>query len=50
MRTFLFILAVAVFLYSPWGPSWGQFAVNMSLIVFVASKIFKNVPRRHYHD
>ncbi|MDF7815118.1 hypothetical protein [Hymenobacter sp. YC55] len=49
MRTFLFLLLLALFLYSPWGPSWGKFAVNMSLIVYVSGKIFKHVPRgRHY--
>ncbi|GAB2452449.1 hypothetical protein GCM10011375_39470 [Hymenobacter qilianensis] len=51
MRKFLFFLALAIFLYSPYGPSWGQFAVNMSLIVAFFSFMSKAIPpRRHYDE
>ncbi|QIL78253.1 MULTISPECIES: hypothetical protein [Hymenobacter] len=49
MRNFLFLLALAIFLYSPYGPSWGQFAVNMSLIVTVGSYLMKSVSKRRYY-
>jgi hypothetical protein len=50
MRKFLLIVATVIFLYSPYGPSWGRFAVNMTLIVFVGSFFMKRVPKPRYYD
>jgi len=33
MKTFLLILALAIFLYSPYGPSWGQLVVNTGIVL-----------------
>jgi hypothetical protein len=50
MRKFLLIVATVIFLYSPYGPSWGRFAVNMTLIVLVGSFFMKRVPKPRYYD
>ncbi|WP_159451904.1 hypothetical protein [Hymenobacter roseosalivarius] len=50
MRNFLFLLAMAIFLYSPYGPSWGRFAVNMTIIFTVGTFLMKNIPKRRYYD
>ncbi|MBC6992495.1 hypothetical protein [Hymenobacter sp. BT491] len=50
MRKFLFFLALAIFLYSPYGPSWGRFAVNLSLVIVMFSILGKAVPRRRSYD
>lgn len=50
MLRFLSILALAIFLYSPLGPSWGQTAVNCVIVLFIFSFVGKgqNRPRRYY--
>ncbi|GGF27121.1 hypothetical protein [Hymenobacter cavernae] len=49
MRTFLIILVTAIFLYSPYGPSWGRDVVNMTIVLAIFGTIGKNMPRRRYH-
>ena len=48
MRTFLFILATALFLYSPFGPSWGRDVVNLGIVLVVFNFFIKAVPKRRY--
>jgi hypothetical protein len=48
MRKFLLVLAMAIFLYSPYGPSWGQAAVNMSLVLLLFGTLAKGLPKRRY--
>ena len=35
MKIFLLILTLAIFLYSPYGPSWGQTAVNAGVVLIL---------------
>ncbi|MGI4735032.1 MAG: hypothetical protein ACRYG7_07630 [Janthinobacterium lividum] len=49
MLKFLLVLATAIFLYSPLGPSWGQDAVNVVIVLFIFSLIGKAVPKRRYY-
>jgi hypothetical protein len=49
MRKFLIVLATAIFLYSPYGPSWGQFVVNAAIVLAIFSFFGKAVPKRRYH-
>jgi hypothetical protein len=49
MRTFLIVLAIAIFLYSPLGPSWGQDAVNVAIVLAIFGTIAKAVPKRRYY-
>ncbi|WP_185284637.1 hypothetical protein [Hymenobacter sp. NBH84] len=37
MKTFLLILTLAIFLYSPYGPSWGQLVVNAGVVLALLS-------------
>jgi hypothetical protein len=48
MRDFLLVLATAIFLYSPYGPRWGQAAVNMSLVLLLFGTLVKGLPKRRY--
>lgn len=48
MRTFLIVLVTALFLYSPWGPSWGRSVVNMGIVLSLFSFYGKHVPKRRY--
>jgi hypothetical protein len=49
MRKFLFVLVAAIFLCSPLGPSWGQFAVNAAIVACLFSFFGKHaVTRRRY--
>ena len=50
MRKILLILAIAFFLYSPYGPTWGRFVVNMALVLGIFSFFSKGLPKRRYHD
>jgi hypothetical protein len=50
MRKFLLLLALAIFLYSPYGPSWGRFAVNMIMVVTIGLFLMKNIPQRRWFD
>ncbi len=50
MRKFLIIVALAIFLYSPYGPSWGQFAVNAAIVLSIFSFLGKHQPKHRYHD
>jgi hypothetical protein len=49
MRKFLFVLVAAIFLYSPYGPSWGQDVVNVAIVLFIFRLIGKAVPKRRYY-
>lgn len=48
MRKFLLIVATAIFLYSPYGPSWGHLVVNAAIVLTLFSFMGKNVPKRRY--
>lgn len=48
MRKFLLLVATAIFLYSPYGPGWGKFAVNAVVILSIFSFYAKAVPKRRY--
>jgi hypothetical protein len=50
MRKFLLLLALAIFLYSPYGPNWGRFAVNMTIVVTIGLFLMKNIPQRRWFD
>ncbi|MGY2134407.1 hypothetical protein ACW9KT_19415 [Hymenobacter sp. HD11105] len=50
MRKFLFFLALAIFLYSPYGPNWGQFAVNCGIVLGIFAIYSKFHPKRRYSD
>lgn len=50
MRKFLIIMATAIFFYSPYGPSWGRFAVNMAIVVTVGLYFMKSVPKPNYRE
>ncbi|QIL78343.1 hypothetical protein [Hymenobacter sp. HDW8] len=50
MRKFLFFLALAIFLYSPYGPSWGQFVVNGIIVLSIFAFYSKGHPKRRYYD
>lgn len=50
MRRILLLLALALFLYSPYGPEWGRFAVNMALILAVFLSFSKAHPKPRYYD
>lgn len=50
MRKILLVVATAIFLYSPHGPSWGQFAVNMVIVVTVCLYFMKSVPKPNYRE
>jgi hypothetical protein len=50
MRKFLLIVATAIFLYSPYGPSWGRFAVNAAIVLSIFSFFSKQHPKARYHD
>ncbi|WP_324680129.1 hypothetical protein [Hymenobacter sp. GOD-10R] len=45
MRTFLFILTTAIFLYSPYGPSWGRDVVNIGIVLTLFSFFGKALPK-----
>lgn len=49
MRKLLLLVAVAIFLYSPYGPSWGQVAVNAVIVGTLFGFLGKAVPTRRYH-
>ncbi|MBO3272961.1 hypothetical protein [Hymenobacter defluvii] len=49
MRKFLIILALAIFLYSPYGPSWGRFVVNAAVVLSIFSFYGKSLPTRPHH-
>jgi hypothetical protein len=49
MRKFLIVLATAIFLYSPYGPSWGKDAVNVVIVLLIFGAIGKVVPKRRYY-
>jgi len=49
MRKVLLALATAIFLYSPLGPSWGQDAVNVVIVLIIFGAIGKAVPKRRYY-
>lgn len=49
MRKVLLVLAVVIFLYSPLGPSWGQDAVNVVIVLTIFGAISKFVPKRRYY-
>ncbi|MGI4734792.1 MAG: hypothetical protein ACRYG7_06380 [Janthinobacterium lividum] len=48
MRTFLIILVAAIFLYSPWGPSWGRLVVNAGIVLTIFGFYGKHVPKRRH--
>jgi hypothetical protein len=48
MRKFLIVLATAIFLYSPYGPSWGRTAVNAVIMLSIFGFYAKNIPKRRY--
>jgi hypothetical protein len=48
MRTFLVVLATAILLYSPLGPSWGKDLVNVGIVLYIFGTIGKFVPKRRY--
>lgn len=48
MRTFLLVLAAAVFLYTPFAPSWGRAVVNTGIVLALFGFFAKAVPRRRY--
>ena len=48
MRKYLLLVAAAIFFYSPYGPSWGQFAVNAAIVLTIFSFFAKAVPKRRY--
>ena len=50
MRKILLIVAMVIFLYSPYGPSWGQFAVNMAIVLCIFSFFSKGHPKQRYYD
>lgn len=50
MRKILLILVIALFLYSPYGPSWGRFVVNMAIVLGIFGFLSKGLPKRRYHD
>ena len=50
VRKILFILAIALFLYSPYGPAWGRFVVNMAIVFGIFRFFSKGLPKRRYDD
>lgn len=50
MRKLLIIVATVIFLYSPYGPKWGRFAVNMTIVVAVGLYFMKSVPKPNYRE
>jgi hypothetical protein len=50
MRKVLLIVATAIFLYSPYGPSWGRTAVNAVILLAFANSCFRSMPKRRYYD
>jgi len=51
MRKVLFVIALLIFLYCPWGPNWGRDAVNLFLAACLFSYLGKNILRRNrYYD
>jgi len=48
MRTFLIALAIAIFLYTPFAPSWGRDVVNVGIVLTLFGFYGKHVPRRRY--
>ena len=52
MRKILIILAIVIFLYSPYGPDWGRFAVNAAIVLAIFSFCGKGMtpPPRYYDE
>ena len=48
MRKFLLVLATAIFLYSPFGPSWGRSVVNAGIVLAIFGFYGKHIPKRRY--
>lgn len=48
MRKFLFVLVTAIFLYSPYGPTWGRTVVNAGIMLSILGFYAKNIPKRRY--
>ena len=49
MRRFLLFLVLAIFLYSPYGPSWGQTAVNFAIVAIIFGFVGRGQNRRRYY-
>lgn len=50
MNKFLFFLIAAVYLLSPFGPTWGPRAVGLGVILVVFNYGMKTLPKRRYED